>query len=351
MALGIWGGVSGLGRRHRPARRRRCRQRHLLALDLLDQRARRAGPDSAGAHPPERVPRTEPDHLDLRGLALAGLGPAGHHLRRHPRTGAGLDERHDPRPRCRRRRAFLVGLRGVGVARPARRCCRCTSSARGPSRPPTRCRSRCSSASFGSIFLLAQFFQTAQGYSPLHAGLRTLPWTGMPMFVAPLAGVLSDRIGSRAADGHRAGAAGGRDGVARASIITPDVAYAQLGRPVHPGRRRAWRSCSRPSANAVLGARPPAGGRSGFRRHQRHPRARRRDGRGRARLGVQRQRLLRLAARLHHGLTAALPVAVAVLAVGALVALLLPRIRPGAAHTEPAEAALDSLSEGVPVAS
>ena len=31
---------------------------------------------------------------------------------------------------------------------------------------------------FGSIFLLAQFFQVAQGYSPLEAGLRTLPWTG-----------------------------------------------------------------------------------------------------------------------------------------------------------------------------
>jgi EmrB/QacA subfamily drug resistance transporter len=50
---------------------------------------------------------------------------------------------------------------------------------------------------FGSIFLLAQFLQTAQGNSPLGAGLRTLPWTAMPMFVAPLAGVLSDRIGGR----------------------------------------------------------------------------------------------------------------------------------------------------------
>ena len=50
---------------------------------------------------------------------------------------------------------------------------------------------------FGSIFLLAQFFQTVWGYSPLEAGLRTLPWTGMPMLVAPIAGALSDRIGSR----------------------------------------------------------------------------------------------------------------------------------------------------------
>ncbi len=50
---------------------------------------------------------------------------------------------------------------------------------------------------FGSIFLLSQYFQTAQGYSPFEAGLRTLPWTGMPMLVAPIAGLLSDRIGSR----------------------------------------------------------------------------------------------------------------------------------------------------------
>ncbi len=50
---------------------------------------------------------------------------------------------------------------------------------------------------FGSIFLLAQFFQTVQGYSPLQAGLRILPWTAMPILVAPLAGALSDRIGGR----------------------------------------------------------------------------------------------------------------------------------------------------------
>src|SRR5216683_2933847 len=50
---------------------------------------------------------------------------------------------------------------------------------------------------FGSIFLLAQFLQVVQHYSPLQAGLRTLPWTAMPVFVAPIAGALSDRIGGR----------------------------------------------------------------------------------------------------------------------------------------------------------
>src|SRR5205814_5746899 len=50
---------------------------------------------------------------------------------------------------------------------------------------------------FGSIFLLIQFFQTVQGYSPLQAGLRILPWTAMPIFIAPLAGAWSDRIGGQ----------------------------------------------------------------------------------------------------------------------------------------------------------
>src|SRR3954453_7577923 len=50
---------------------------------------------------------------------------------------------------------------------------------------------------FGSIFLLAQFFQVVQHYSPFQAGLRTLPWTIMPIFVAPLAGLVSARTGTR----------------------------------------------------------------------------------------------------------------------------------------------------------
>jgi MFS family permease len=48
---------------------------------------------------------------------------------------------------------------------------------------------------FGSIFLLAQFLQFVRFYSPLEAGAAILPWTLAPMFVAPVAGALSDRIG------------------------------------------------------------------------------------------------------------------------------------------------------------
>jgi EmrB/QacA subfamily drug resistance transporter len=50
---------------------------------------------------------------------------------------------------------------------------------------------------FGSIFFLAQYFQTVQGYTPLQSGLRILPWTAMPMLIAPIAGAFSDRIGGQ----------------------------------------------------------------------------------------------------------------------------------------------------------
>jgi len=51
---------------------------------------------------------------------------------------------------------------------------------------------------FGTVFLLAQYLQVVQGYSPLEAGLRTLPWTAAPMVVAPIAGALVGRLGYRA---------------------------------------------------------------------------------------------------------------------------------------------------------
>jgi EmrB/QacA subfamily drug resistance transporter len=50
---------------------------------------------------------------------------------------------------------------------------------------------------FGSIFLLVPFLQTVQGHTPVSAGLRLLPWTLMPMFVSPLAGIACDRYGPR----------------------------------------------------------------------------------------------------------------------------------------------------------
>jgi EmrB/QacA subfamily drug resistance transporter len=51
---------------------------------------------------------------------------------------------------------------------------------------------------FGSVFILIQFLQVVQGASPLDAAVQTMPWTMAPMIIAPLAGLFSGRIGTRA---------------------------------------------------------------------------------------------------------------------------------------------------------
>jgi len=50
---------------------------------------------------------------------------------------------------------------------------------------------------FGAIFFLVQFLQVVQGLSPLAAGVRILPWTAMPMLLAPVVGQLAERWGGK----------------------------------------------------------------------------------------------------------------------------------------------------------
>ncbi len=109
---------------------------------------------------------------------------------------------------------------------------------------------------FGSIFLLAQFFQAVQGYSPLEAGLRTLPWTGMPMLVAPIAGALSDRIGSRPL--MAAGLAFQAVAIVWiAQVTSPTVPYGSLV-PAFVLGGTGMALVFAPAANAVLSAVAPS---------------------------------------------------------------------------------------------
>ena len=105
---------------------------------------------------------------------------------------------------------------------------------------------------FGSIFLLTQFLQTVQGHSPLGAGLRVLPWTAMPMIVAPIAGALSDRIGGRPL--MAVGLALQAIGLGwLAAVSTPTVPYTQLVIPfILSGTGMAMFFA--PVANVVLSA-------------------------------------------------------------------------------------------------
>ncbi|HXR41863.1 MAG TPA: MFS transporter, partial [Acidothermaceae bacterium] len=52
-------------------------------------------------------------------------------------------------------------------------------------------------AIFSGAFLIVQEFQFARGYSPISTGVRLLPFFATPMFVSPVAGAMSDRIGRR----------------------------------------------------------------------------------------------------------------------------------------------------------
>ena len=105
---------------------------------------------------------------------------------------------------------------------------------------------------FGSIFLLSQFFQTVQGYSPFGSGLRILPWTIMPMFVAPIAGALSDRIGGARLMGVGLTLQAAGLG-SLAALSTPTTAYWELVAPfmiAGIGMAMFWA----PVANVVLAA-------------------------------------------------------------------------------------------------
>jgi EmrB/QacA subfamily drug resistance transporter len=184
---------------------------------------------------------------------------------------------------------------------------------------------------FGSIFLLSQFFQAAQGLGPFEAGLRTLPWTAMPMFVAPVAGLLSDRIGSRPL--MVTGLALQSIAIAwLAAVSSPTTPYAELIAPfILAGTGMAL--VFAPSANAVLtSVRPQEAGQASGATN-----AIREVG------GVMGVAVLAGVFSAHggygdpqaftDGVTAALPIAAAVLAAGAAIALLVPgKARPARAR-------------------
>jgi EmrB/QacA subfamily drug resistance transporter len=107
----------------------------------------------------------------------------------------------------------------------------------------------------GALFFITQLFQIGLGYSPLEAGLRILVWVAMPMIVSPIAGILSDRIGNKPfmVLGLLLQAAGlGR----LALLVEPGVTYGDLVVPlIVAGIGIAM--CFPTTANAVTLALPP----------------------------------------------------------------------------------------------
>jgi EmrB/QacA subfamily drug resistance transporter len=84
---------------------------------------------------------------------------------------------------------------------------------------------------YGVLFFIAQFFQTAQGFGPLGAGLRMVPWTATLFVFAPLGGRLVSRLGERTlVMGGLLLQAAGMAWIAL--IAAPDVAYIRLMVPM-----------------------------------------------------------------------------------------------------------------------
>ncbi|MCB0876637.1 MAG: MFS transporter, partial [Solirubrobacterales bacterium] len=193
-ALGIWGGISGLGVALGPfvggAIVEGIAWQWIFWLNVPVGIALvpLAGRFLQESHGPDKA-------LDLGGMALAGTGLFGITFGIIRGESLGWTS------------ATVLASLAAGVALLAA-FLRWERGRREPMVPLRFFRSRSFSATqalsfamffgtFGSIFLLSQYFQTAQGLGPFEAGARTLPWTAMPMFVAPLAGLLSDRIGTK----------------------------------------------------------------------------------------------------------------------------------------------------------
>jgi MFS family permease len=110
-------------------------------------------------------------------------------------------------------------------------------------------------ALMAAVFLTSQYLQGVLGHPPVQAGLRLLPWTATPLVIAPLAGALSDRIGTRpvlAAGMFLQGV-----GLAWFAVVaTADAGYGRLVAPflvAGVGISMALPT----SATAALGAVPP----------------------------------------------------------------------------------------------
>ena len=289
MALGIWSGVSGLGVAIGPLAGGAVVQGldwHWIfwinvpvGVALLPL-ARTRLAESRG---PSR-------RLDLPGLALAGAGLLGvtYAVVRGQTLGwtsAGILA------------PMAAGVAGLdpfapgGRRRAARRCCPCASSGPARSRRPTRSPWRCTSGCSGRSSCWPSSCRPRRATGRAAAGLRTLPWTAMPILVALFAGMLSDRIGSRPL--LAAGLALQATAIAwLAVILSPDCVLPAARGPVRaggdghgPGLR------ARGQHGPRLGR--PRRGPPGVRCHERHQGVRRRPRRRRPRLGVQRARLLR----------------------------------------------------------
>ena len=293
LALGAWGGIGGLAVALGPlvggAIVQGISWQWIFWLNVpigivLIPLAWRRLDESRGRERRARPPRRRPgQHRPARHR----LGPRPRELRRLGKPG--------DRRRARSAAPHSSPHSWPGSCAPRRRCCRCASSATAPSRRRTSPRCSCSSGCSGRSSCWRSSSRPSRATRRFGAGLRILPWTAMPIFIAPIAGAMSDRIpGPRIMGVGLALQAIGLGWIA--AVSTPTVPVRAARRPV-PALRHRHGALLRPGRErrALLG--DAARGRAGVRSQQRDPRARGRLRRRGARLDLLQLRRLRAPAR------------------------------------------------------
>jgi len=104
----------------------------------------------------------------------------------------------------------------------------------------------------GTIFFLTLYLQDVPGYSPAQAGVRLLPLSGMILMFAPVAGKLSDRIGSRGF--MTAGPALTAAGLSLLLHTGPTTPYATVLLPAFLAMGAGWAITLAPMSTAVMGS-------------------------------------------------------------------------------------------------
>jgi predicted MFS family arabinose efflux permease len=112
----------------------------------------------------------------------------------------------------------------------------------------------------GTIFFLTLYLQDVLGYSPAQAGLRLLPLSGMILVFAPVAGKLSDRVGSR--EFMTAGPALTAAGLGLLLLTRPGTPYTAVLLPAFLAMGAGWAITLAPMSTAVMGSVEP--GRAGL---------------------------------------------------------------------------------------
>jgi len=112
----------------------------------------------------------------------------------------------------------------------------------------------------GTIFFLTLYLQDVLGYSPAQAGLRLLPLSGMILIFAPVAGKLSDRVGSRGF--MTVGPALTAAGLGLLLLSGPGTSYTAVLLPAFLAMGAGWAITLAPMSTAVMGSAEP--GRAGL---------------------------------------------------------------------------------------